>query len=105
MSEPQMVEARMRNSTCPCPGSGTGNSRSSTVESPGSTAAVIVRLLIGRARARARRARRARRPQRLGRLLGGDVALQLGQQLVTDHELAAVGGQQRRVNVGMKLPP
>jgi hypothetical protein len=35
MSDPQMVEAFMRSSTSPCPGSGTATSRSSTVLLPG----------------------------------------------------------------------
>jgi hypothetical protein len=42
MSEPQMVEALMRNRTSPWPGCGTGTVRISTVESPGRNAAVIV---------------------------------------------------------------
>jgi hypothetical protein len=42
ISEPQIVEAFMRNSTSPWPGVGTGTVRISTVEFPGKYAAVIV---------------------------------------------------------------
>ena len=42
---------------------------------------------------------RADRPQPLGGVLGGEVALGLGEQLVADHELADVRAQQRRVEV------
>ena len=44
------------------------------------------------------------RPQPPGGVLGGQVALGLGEQLVADHELADVGPQQRRIEVGVDLP-
>ena len=44
------------------------------------------------------------RPQAGGGILGRQVALGLGQQLVADHELAHVRPQQRRVEVGVHLP-
>jgi hypothetical protein len=42
ISEPQIVEAFTRSSTSPCPGTGTGTVRISTVLLPGRKAAVIV---------------------------------------------------------------
>ena len=56
------------------------------------------------ARLVARRHAGTDRPQPLGGVLGRQVALRLGQQLVADHELAHVGPQQRRVEVGVDLP-
>ena len=47
---------------------------------------------------------RVHRPQPPGGVLGGQVALGLGQQLVADHELADVGPQERRVEMGVDLP-
>ena len=44
------------------------------------------------------------RPQPLGGLLGRQVALGLGEQLVADHELADVRAQERRVEVAVDLP-
>src|ERR1035441_3534485 len=46
ISEPQIVEALIRNKTSPCPGADTGMVRISTVEFPGRKAAVMVSCIV-----------------------------------------------------------
>ena len=48
--------------------------------------------------------RHGHRSKAPGGILGGQVALRLGQQLIANHELPNVGSQERRVEVGMQLP-
>src|SRR6478609_623408 len=48
--------------------------------------------------------RQADRAQPPGRILGRQVPLRLGEQLVADHELAHVAAQERRVEVRVELP-
>ena len=66
--------------------------------------AIGISRLSGSARATAGVRTSTDRAQAARRVLGRQVALRLGQQLVADHELAHVGAQERRIEVRVDLP-
>src|SRR5690348_4466538 len=93
-SEPQIPDARTATTTSPGPATGSGRSSSGIDWGPRDTSAFTPSV---------RRALRAGRPQLIGRLLRGEIALGLREELVAHHELSLLRVEQGREEVGVEL--
>ena len=96
-----MPAARTATTTSPGPGDGSGCSRSGISPGPSKTRALILERWPPPV---ATAGQDERGPQPLRGDLCRQVALRLRQEFVADHELADVGGQERREEVGVELP-